>query len=37
MFEEIKKHNKKNMDIKWRSYNLIRIREYKDQIMSYLA
>ena len=37
VFDEIKKHNKKNMDIKWRSYNLIRIREYKDQIMSYLA
>ncbi len=37
VFDEIVKHNKKNMDIKWRSYNLLRIREYKDQLMSYLT
>ena len=36
VFEQLAKQNKMNMDIKWRAYNLIRVRDYKDQIMSYL-
>ena len=36
VFDEITKHNKKNIDIKWRSYNLIRVRDYRDRMMSYL-
>ena len=36
VFGRITSQNKKNMDIKWRSYNLIRISEYKDQIINYV-
>ena len=37
VFDELTKQKKMNMDIKWRSYNLIRLRDYRDQIMSYLT
>ena len=36
VFDEITKHNKQNIDIKWRSCNLIRVRDYRGRMMSYL-
>ena len=37
VYNKATENNKKNMDIKWRGYTLIRISEYKDQLMSYLS
>lgn len=36
VYMEIIDANKKNIDIKWRGYNLLRLSEYEDQILSYL-